>query len=293
MERLVRLEITAALSPSSRSKGTDTGDFSPSTLTQPLPNDSGGQMRLPQELVEDIINCFSDDRQMLTTCSLVAKAWLLRSRRHLFNEITLNRDRATRWRSIIRPGPGGVSCLVCTLTLKQMPGSRWLSTKDLDAISDHFSSFQRVENLSVMWLCLADFEPGSLARHFVHFGRSLRSLRLSFLSADYSALMTFLPLFPNLRDLLIQTPDLCDDNPPLRVSTAAPTTHAALNLLSFNSVSTPFLSHLAGLDLRFSSISAFDCDFPSGLPLSNLLEVSASSLRHLELEYVTFCKSFS
>ena len=249
-------------------------------------------MQLPQELIEDVINFLSDDHPTLKTCSLVATTWLSRSRYHLFNRVTLNSKRAERWCSTIRPGPDGASYLVRTLTLRQAREHRWLETKFLDRISPHFSSFQYVENLSIAWLDLGDFQPGSLALHFVQYGSSLRSLRLSYLSADYSALMAFLQLFPNLKDLMIHTPDLCDDDPPLRMSRTPPPFHGALTLLSFESTSSPFVSHLAGLDLRFSSISAFNCDFSSDFPLNSLLETSSSSLRHLELEYITFCTYF-
>ena len=246
-------------------------------------------MRLPQELVEDIIDCLSDDRKMLESCSLVATTWLARSRHYLFHSITLNDERARKWCSTIHPDTDRVSHLVRTLTLKQTQGHRWLGTMFLDTISDHFSSFRHIENLSITWLDLSDFEPGSLVRHFAHHGSSLRSLHLSYLSADYSALMTFLQLFPYLEDLLIHTPDLCDDNPPPCISRTAPLIHGFLNLLSFDSTSSLFVSHLAGLDLRFSSISAFNCDFSSSFPLNNLLEASSSTLRSLELEYITFC----
>jgi len=251
------------------------------------------QMRLPQELVEAIIDCLSDDRKTLETCSLVGTTLLGRSRHHLFNRISLNEARARQWCSTISPDPDGVSCLVRTLTLQQAHGHRWLGTKFFDTIPGrHFSSFRHIENLSITWLDLSDFEPGSLARHFVHYRSSLRSLRLSYLSADYSILMTFLQLLPNLKELLIHTPDLRDDGPPPRVSRTASPMHGSLNLLSFDSISSPFFSHLAGLDLRFSSISAFHCDSSSALPLNKLLEASSSTLRSLELEYITFCGSF-
>ena len=258
------------------------------TFKPPLNDDE--QMRLPQELVEDVIDRFSNDHRMLVTCSLVGKTWLARSRHHLFNRVALNKDGATKWSSSIRPGLDGVSYLVRTLTLQQTQGCRWLGTESLDAMTDHFSSFQHVENLSVTWLDLSDFEPGSLAFHFAHYGSSLRSLRLSYLSADYSTLISFLELFPNLEDLLIHTPDLCDDDPPLRISRTSPVLRRSLKLLSFDLASSPFISRIASLDLRFSSISVFDCEFLYGCPLTNLLEASCSSLRHLELEYVTFCR---
>ena len=249
-------------------------------------------MRLPQELVEVVIDYLSDDHRALEACSLVATTWLDRSRYHLFTNISLNDKKARRWCSAIHPGPGGVSRLVRTLTLQQARGHRWLGTKFLDTVPDHFLSFRRIKKLSITWLDLGDFEPGSLARHFVHYGSSLRSLSLSYLSADYSVLMTFLQLFPNLEELLIHTPDLCDDDPPPRVSRTAPPIHGSLNLLSFDSISSPFFSHLAGLDIQFSSISVYHCDFSSGFPLSKLFEASSSTLRSLELEYTTFCGDF-
>ena len=278
-----------SLGPPHSGGGNLTGDFA-SIIFRPTLNDVK-QMRLPQELVEHIIDCLSGDHKTLKTCSLVATTWLARSRHHLFNSISLNNEKATKWCSAIRPGTEGISRLVRTLALRQAPGHRWLGTAFLDTIPDHFSSFRHVENLSVSWLVLGDFNPESLGRHFVHYGPSLRSLRLSYLSADYSSLMVFLQLFPYLEDLLIHTPDLCDDSPPERISRTAPSVHGFLNLLSFDSASSQFVSHLAGLDLQFSSISVFNCDFLSGSPLNNLLEASSSTLRSLELEYITFCKN--
>ena len=246
-------------------------------------------MRLPQELVEGVIDCLADNHPALETCSLVATTWLSRSRHHLFSKISLDSERAVKWCSAIRPGPDGASYLVRTLALRQARGNRWLGSQFLDSIPDHFPSFQKVETLSITWLDFGDFQPGSLTRHFVHFGSSLRSLCLSYLSADYSAFVAFLQLFPNLEDLIIHTPDLCDDDPPMGTARAVLPFRGSLNVLSFDSASSSFISHLADLDLRFSSISVFHCDFSTDLPLNNLLEASALSLRHLELEYITFC----
>ena len=246
-------------------------------------------MRLPQELVERVIDCLSDDRPALETCSLVATTWLPRSRHHLFSKVSLNSENAAQWCSAIRPGLEGASFLVRTLALRQTRRNRWLGSQFLDTISDHLSSFQWVENLSITWLDFGDFQSGSLTRHFGHFGSSLRSLCLSYLSADYSAFVAFLKLFPNLEDLIIHTPDLCDDDPPMGTSRAVLPFRGFLNVLSFDSASSSFISHLADLHLRFSSISVFHCDFSSDLPLNNLLEASALSLRHLKLEYITFC----
>ncbi|CAL1716744.1 unnamed protein product [Somion occarium] len=48
--------------------------------------------RLPQELIEQIIDELYSDLEALQACSLTASAWLPRSRRHLFNSLSLHPD---------------------------------------------------------------------------------------------------------------------------------------------------------------------------------------------------------
>ena len=118
----------------------------------------------------------------------------------------------------------------------------------MDTISDHFS-FQSVKNLSVTWLNLSDFGPGLITRHFAPWVLlALTSLVLS-LSRLFDA-----------DDLLIHTPYPRDDSPPSNISILAPA------LLSFDTATSPLISHLAGLNSRFSSISAFDYDFSCASP---------------------------
>ena len=120
------------------------------------------RIRLPRELVEDITNCLFDDRQMLETCSLVvATTWLpARSRHHFFNTISLNGRRARRWCSAIRHDTDSVSHFARTLMPQQPQGHRWLETKFLDTIPDHFSSFRHVGNMFIAWLDPGNFKQG-------------------------------------------------------------------------------------------------------------------------------------
>ncbi|KAF7365543.1 hypothetical protein MVEN_00427600 [Mycena venus] len=46
-------------------------------------------IQLPQELIEVIIDHLADDSTSLKACSLVCRAWVCRSRRHLYKHITL------------------------------------------------------------------------------------------------------------------------------------------------------------------------------------------------------------
>ena len=53
--------------------------------------------RLPIELCEDVIDNLHDDNHTLRACSLVCRAFLSASRRHLFHTVTINRYEADRF----------------------------------------------------------------------------------------------------------------------------------------------------------------------------------------------------
>ena len=122
---------------------------------------------------------------------------------------------------------------------------------------------------------------------------SLRSLRLSFLSADHSAslIITFLQLFPYLENLLTHTPGSRDDNLPSQVSRTALHIHELLNLLSFDSASSQFVSHLTGLDPRFPSISGFNCNPPPAFRSTNCMKLLHRSSVLMSLSTSPSCES--
>jgi len=64
--------------------------FSRSTKT-------AGDPRVPQELVDEVLDHLADDMATLRSCSLVAKSWIYSSRRHLFNSIFFTANDITNW----------------------------------------------------------------------------------------------------------------------------------------------------------------------------------------------------
>lgn len=45
--------------------------------------------KLPQELVDQVVDCLSDERETLKACSLVCRDWLYRCRHHLHRSVTI------------------------------------------------------------------------------------------------------------------------------------------------------------------------------------------------------------
>ncbi|PCH41713.1 hypothetical protein WOLCODRAFT_119492 [Wolfiporia cocos MD-104 SS10] len=63
---------------------------------------------VPQELCDHIIDYLYDDIQALAACSLCCRAWLRRTRRHMFESVTLsnrNVERATQFKSMLEASP--------------------------------------------------------------------------------------------------------------------------------------------------------------------------------------------
>lgn len=56
-----------------------------------------GDPRVPQELVDEILDHLSKDTTTLRSCSLVAKSWIYPSRRHLFTTLFLTASDVAKW----------------------------------------------------------------------------------------------------------------------------------------------------------------------------------------------------
>ena len=63
-----------------------------------------GDPRVPQELVDEILDHLAKDTATLHSCSLVAKSWIYPSRRHLFNILFLTANDITKWNNTF-PNP--------------------------------------------------------------------------------------------------------------------------------------------------------------------------------------------
>lgn len=58
---------------------------------------TAGDPKVPQELVDEILDYLARDAATLRSCSLVAKSWIYPSRRHLFNTLFLAAGEINRW----------------------------------------------------------------------------------------------------------------------------------------------------------------------------------------------------
>jgi len=63
------------------------------------PTKTAGNPRVPQELVDEVLDHLANDIATLRSCSLVTKSWIYPSRRHLFNSVFFTASEITKWNS--------------------------------------------------------------------------------------------------------------------------------------------------------------------------------------------------
>ena len=168
--------------------------------------------RLPQELVDSIIDELKNDVASLRSCSLVSKPWVHRSRKHIFESVHLPTCLLRKWLERIPAGP--VSSLephqhVRSLSLQ--PTARSAPFCVPETLVDHLSSFTQVSSLvitSSLWEEWTDAFSDSLlvAKYFGSFGQALRNLELTRVDLSMVALEALLGVFTHLERLLIFSP---------------------------------------------------------------------------------------
>jgi hypothetical protein len=242
---------------------------------------------LPQELIEKIIDEVSQcgSTRNLRACCLVQKRWVGRSRKHLFNEVSLYvTDHFKDWIKLIPFGPDGPYHHVRTLTYRQ--GTTVLGPKQLlDLYPGHFTSFTRLESLKIFNLSLRRFTSTSMQKAFGPIGLFVRTLVVKDVTLTLNSLLMFLVHFPRLETLylgdnLSVVPEKKKQPPDL------PRLTGELVLVSMGSVHRPFILELSKLPLRYSELDLeFRWDSGTLNAIAHLILTCSLTLEKLTLRY--------
>jgi hypothetical protein len=152
---------------------------------------------LPPEILDIIVDLLQNEPKTLKACCLVSKAWIYRSRRHLFNRVSFrSRSRHVRHWNETFPDPSNspahhTQTLFISLT-------SLITTEDVDALL----AFSHVSRLNIdttqWWNQPISFVP-------LHgFPPTIRSLHLSFSSPQSSEIFGFVCSLPLLEDLTLE-----------------------------------------------------------------------------------------
>jgi len=175
--------------------------------------------RLPQELVDGIIDELKNDVASLRSCSLVSSSWAYRCRKYLFETVHLPTCLLQKWLERIpvnlatSPDPHRH---VRSLSLHLATGSAAFCIPE--AFADHLSSFTQVSKLSItssLWEEWTDaFSDGALvAKYFGGLGQGVRRLELARVYLNMVAMKALLDVFPQLESVLIFSPIMTSEEP--------------------------------------------------------------------------------
>ena len=170
---------------------------------------------IPQEMIDEIIDLCSADKKTLITCSLVSRAWVYRTRKHLFSTLELTDKTLITWSRVIlaplprttRPhtsSPYPSSWLPsCVTTLKLFPTYSPASNNFEAALlraNAHLSAFTNLKTLTLSAVWLQSFREASLGACFGSLAKTVRELKLSMCSLG-EKFFAFLKLFTHLESL--------------------------------------------------------------------------------------------
>lgn len=249
-------------------------------------------MKLPQEIVDEVIDNLAFDFVTLKSTSLVRKSWTHRSRRRLFYFIPINSlRRLEQWSLSISSDPNGIASYPRIVLLALDTRKSWVEPINLDKFYDHFRSFSAVERLVISGLEMAKFDAVSIPRYFGNFMATVRSLELRTAVGSPAAFVSFICAFPLVDDLAIEFPRNVtaggwNQGEVMQLATA-PNFGGNLRLLDMFHESYPLVNLLCTLPLPFHTISVSSRD-AGGLPqLAKLTSKCGKTLRSLHIRKKT------
>lgn len=274
---------------------------------------SAARPLLPRELVDETLDHLWDDPKALTACALTCRAWVPTTRVHLFRTVLLSSLSSTiRFSTLLKDTPSIARCVrKLSITTQYFPtgddeadegrpveDDRWVNA--CAGIAQTLGEHGRVHTLALSRMRWSVLEPQTRAA-FAGLFRAVRTLFLFEVRFDSSGdVLAFLDAFPNLSELYFHAVSWDHESSPLLP--ASPTAALGsmheqmdkaekmnLSYLFLDPRSSPtlvtewILSHPS--EQRLRTIQLCWRELESTKALGDLLQVSGSSLEHLQIEF--------
>lgn len=157
---------------------------------------SAGDPKVPQELIDEILDHLEKDTATLQSCSLVAKPWIYPSRRHLFRTLFLTASDITKWNKTF-PNPeespaGHVRDLSFCFILPDVPIN----------FADRMPHFYNVQQLTFIGRVATD---PSFISALGSLPPSIRSVDITFSKVLTTHIVSVIQQLPNLDNLSLMS----------------------------------------------------------------------------------------
>lgn len=264
--------------------------------------EQSGLSDIPQEIIDEIIDLCSRDKKTLKACSLTSRAWVHRTRKHLFSKLTLTDKTLPIWcGTVATPTRATGSLKSSPLASSQYPpvpssyAPSWLCSyvtslkitatysesgnnvrvTQLHGATFHLSAFTQVNTLALSAVLFTEFPDVVLEACFGSLAQTVRELKLSSCYLDEEALFSLLRLFAHLESLELEGNAWVDADPGVSNISREdpPTLRGSLTFSGLTDANYKLLDSLATARIQYHTITV-GYSIPSISPRFNVLFAS-------------------
>jgi hypothetical protein len=209
-------------------------DPSPVVIKGPTSTDQHAIIaKLPQELIDAIIDHLHDDKEALASCSLVCRTWTPRTRHYLFTNFTLN---GKKLKTFPRSGSAVMPFIRHFSVVDLSTAREWNKFLPLLVGFDRARSLS-FSNIGIPWQAMKSKSRSSLLRTF----SAVVCLKLNFIRTKrFSEVASIICAFPCLQTLVVR--------------------HLTCSVPSRNQSSLPTSNHALSSSLRHLEILSFQAE---------------------------------
>lgn len=164
-----------------------------------------GAPRVPQELVEEVLDHLADEMATLRSCSLVAKSWIHASRRHLFNNVFFTANDITIWNTTFPNPEASPAKHVRDLSLCFIQPEADIN------FANRIHYFSNVQKLTLIGRTATD--PGFISA-LGQLPPSIRSVDITFSKVLTAHIISVMRQLPNLENLSLMSTEWIGLIPP-------------------------------------------------------------------------------
>lgn len=238
-------------------------------------------MSLPAELIDEIVYYLpTDEPQTLRNCSLVAKSWVHRCQKRLFETVSISKSTHSSWANSISPANIELLYHVRSLTYLLDPNG-WFCfpAHRVDSLGNYLPSLSNLESLVLSSMDLQS-DVSQDVGNFSAFWHTLSSLSLRSCYVSPGGLIAIANCFHNLTDLQLYALIHTEDQEP--VPTLSRPLRGRLTVQTFRSQDLPILDRLSDLSPELDELVIGGTP-QTGISYGHIVDTYGRNVKHLRL----------
>ena len=244
---------------------------------------------LPPEILDDILANIPTDNEgqpTLIACALVATSWTAPSQRRLFSSVLIREDKYQRWMNGVVLSASKARLLGYVRSLWHCSGV-YVGVKfpmqSLPRLSGKYlPALRNLQALTLYNIKIEHINEEGFHTCFSAFRETLTYLSLETFATSFSAFVTLVDYFPNLRTLQLRALELEPDGGP--VPPLSRPLRGELHFYEIEPWYLEFLGQFSKLDLQYEEL-VIGCTFVSveARFLGSALQISPNTIKSLRL----------